>query len=86
MLDFSKMGSFPPSYCAEFLPFLKCVIAEVLPTLPAAQFHPAVGPSWKWLKLSAPDMGVAPDIFLQKPPLQLSPATKTLPCKPNTSS
>lgn len=38
MLGFSKMGSFPPSYCAEFLPFLKCVIAEVLPTLPAAQF------------------------------------------------
>lgn len=86
MFGFSKMGSLPPSCCAAFLPFLKCAIAEVLPTSPIAQLWPAADASWKWLKLSVSDMGAAPDIFLQKPPLQLSPATKTLPCKPNTSS
>lgn len=44
---------------------------------------PAAGPSWSWLALGLLDMWEASSSFSQKPRLQ-TPATKTLPDKPNT--
>ena len=64
----------------HFLPFLKYVITEAVPPLLMGS---ALASDRSILELALSDTGAASGGFSQRPPLQ-TPATKTLPRKPNT--